>query len=84
VEAGRFQPISRRQRDGLFDAHDRYRFTRWVSRSNGTEQARELYDLQLDPQENENVAERPENRASLKHSRANRPTAGKHVRASCK
>lgn len=42
---------------------DRYRFTRWLSRSDGTEQARELYDLQLDPQENENVAERPENRA---------------------
>jgi arylsulfatase A-like enzyme len=41
---------------------DRYRFTRWVSRKDGAELARELYDHQADPQENENVAERPENR----------------------
>ena len=42
---------------------DRYRFTRWVLQANGAEQARELYDHQNDPQENENIAERPENRA---------------------
>jgi arylsulfatase A-like enzyme len=42
---------------------ERYRFTRWVMRADGSEQARELYDHQSDPQENQNIAERPENRA---------------------
>ncbi|MCU0913490.1 MAG: sulfatase [Planctomycetes bacterium] len=41
---------------------DRYRFTRWLDR-NGAEVAHELYDHQDDPQENANVAERPENKA---------------------
>ncbi len=40
---------------------DRYRFTRWL-RTDGQEFARELYDHQNDPQENVNVADRPENR----------------------
>jgi arylsulfatase A-like enzyme len=42
---------------------ERYRFTRWVMRADGAEQARELYDHASDPQENQNIAERPENRA---------------------
>ncbi len=63
---------------------DRYRFTRWVSRSNGTEQARELYDLQLDPQENENVAERPENRALVETLTRQSTDGWQAVRASCK
>lgn len=41
---------------------DRYRLTRWL-KPDGTELARELYDHQADPQENENVAERSENQA---------------------
>ncbi len=38
---------------------DRYRLTRWL-RPDGSEVARELYDHQIDPQENENIAENPE------------------------
>lgn len=41
---------------------DRYRLTRWLQRD-GSEAARELYDHQTDPQENVNVADRPENKA---------------------
>jgi iduronate 2-sulfatase len=41
---------------------DRYRLTRWLNRD-GSEMARELYDHQNDPQENVNVAGRPENKA---------------------
>ena len=41
---------------------DRYRFTRWLEKD-GREVARELYDHQKDPQENENVAERSENKS---------------------
>jgi len=41
---------------------DRYRLTRWLNRD-GSEAARDLYDHQNDPQEDVNVAERPENKA---------------------
>lgn len=41
---------------------DRYRFTRWLNRD-GSEAARELYDHRDDPQENVNIADRPENKA---------------------
>ncbi len=41
---------------------DRYRLTRWLTRE-GREAAREMYDHQNDPQENVNVADRPENKA---------------------
>jgi arylsulfatase A-like enzyme len=41
---------------------DRFRFTEWVSTSDGSRQAVELYDHQLDPHENQNVAARPEHR----------------------
>lgn len=41
---------------------DRYRLTRWL-KPDGAEVARELYDHQVDSQENDNVADRPENRA---------------------
>lgn len=44
---------------------DRYRLTRWMSRD-GREAAIELYDHQLDPQENVNLAGRPENQALVK------------------
>lgn len=40
---------------------DHYRFTRWVHRDDPARvEAIELYDHQVDPQENENVADRPE------------------------
>jgi len=41
---------------------DRYRLTRWLNRD-GSEAARELYDHQNDPQEDVNIADRPENQA---------------------
>jgi iduronate 2-sulfatase len=46
---------------------DRYRLTRWVDRMNSTDVAAvELYDHQSDPQENTNIANRPENASLLK------------------
>jgi arylsulfatase A-like enzyme len=43
---------------------DRYRYVQWVDKQ-GRVAAQELYDHQTDPQENLNVAERPENRELL-------------------
>jgi len=40
---------------------DRYRYTEWLPRNGGEPLAVELYDHQADPQENVNVAARPEN-----------------------
>jgi hypothetical protein len=43
---------------------DRYRFTAWVHRDDHSRiDAVELYDHQLDPQENENAANVPANKA---------------------
>jgi arylsulfatase A-like enzyme len=43
---------------------DRYRFVVWVARDDHTKvDTIELYDHQTDPQENQNIAQRPENRA---------------------
>ena len=43
---------------------DRYRFTVWVNRKDHSKvDALELYDHQTDPQENQNIAQRPENAA---------------------
>jgi len=39
---------------------DRYRYTEWIPRGGGEPIARELYDHQEDPQENVNLAGRPE------------------------
>jgi arylsulfatase A-like enzyme len=61
-KAAAFSQYPRGQVMGYSLRTERHRFTRWVSRADGTEQARELYDQQNDPQENENIAERPENR----------------------
>ena len=41
---------------------DRYRYTEWLPRSGGDPVARELYDHREDPQENVNLANRPENK----------------------
>lgn len=45
---------------------DRYRYNRWVKRSTGELVGMELYDHQVDPDENINVAGKPENAALLK------------------
>lgn len=46
---------------------DRHRFTVWVGRQDHTQiDAVELYDHQLDPQENTNVANLPANAALVK------------------
>ena len=46
---------------------DRYRFTAWMARADPTMVvAQELYDHQTDPQENQNLAGRPENAALVK------------------
>ncbi len=47
---------------------DRYRFTQWLRRD-GNEAAVELYDHENDPQENENIAGRPENTALIEKLR---------------
>jgi arylsulfatase A-like enzyme len=59
---------------------DRYRLTRWLNR-NGTEVARELYDHQNDPQENVNVADRPENKAVVEELTKQMQAGWKAVRA---
>jgi len=53
-----------RQVMGFSMRTDRYRSTRWLKRD-GTELARELYDHQVDAQENENVADAPGNKALI-------------------
>ena len=41
---------------------DRYRFTVWVAKNDHARvDAVELYDHETDPQENQNIAKRPEN-----------------------
>jgi arylsulfatase A-like enzyme len=54
----------------------RYRFTQWVHEDNHSKvAATELYDHQADPQENQNIAARPENAALVKELAA-KLTAG--------
>jgi len=45
---------------------DRWRYTEWIDRQSGDVVARELYDHVNDPAENENVAEKTDNRAVVK------------------
>jgi len=59
---------------------DRYRFTRWLNQD-GSETARELYDHQTDPQENTNIAERPENQALVEELTQQMQAGWKAVRA---
>ena len=55
---------------------DRYRFTRWVHRDDHSKvNAVELYDHQTDPQENHNIADKPENADLVKQLTA-KLTAG--------
>lgn len=49
---------------------DRYRFTQWVQDADSTQiDALELYDHQSDPQENQNIANRPEHASLVKSLR---------------
>jgi arylsulfatase A-like enzyme len=60
-----FSQYPRSQRGGLMGYSmrtDRYRFTVWVGKKDHSKvDAIELYDHQTDPQENQNIAQRPEN-----------------------
>lgn len=58
---------------------DRYRLTRWLKKD-GTELARELYNHQADPQENENVAELPGNAALVRELTRQQQAGWKAVR----
>jgi arylsulfatase A-like enzyme len=62
-----FSQYPRPQNGGLMGYSmrtDRYRFTRWVGRNDHSKvDAIELYDHQMDPQENQNLANLPENAA---------------------
>ncbi len=65
-----FSQYPRSQKGGLMGYSmrtDRYRFTVWVNQANHTKvDALELYDHQSDPQENTNLAKRPEHAALVK------------------
>jgi iduronate 2-sulfatase len=69
VEDGRVQPVSAQESGqqnlmGYTLRTDRYRFTRWVHRTDQAKvEAVELYDHQTDPQENANIANDPKNQA---------------------
>jgi arylsulfatase A-like enzyme len=62
-----FSQYPRSQAGGLMGYSmrtDRYRFTVWVDRKNHSNiHALELYDHQTDPQENQNLANHPDNAA---------------------
>jgi arylsulfatase A-like enzyme len=74
-----FSQYPRPQNGGLMGysmCTDRYRFTQWVDRRDHSRvDSIELYDHQLDPQENENIAQRPEN-AELVQKLAEQLNAG--------
>jgi arylsulfatase A-like enzyme len=70
---------------------DRYRFTVWVGRDDHSKvDAVELYDHQTDPQENQNIAKRPENAALVEKLMAQwkagwqgaKPSAARDAKAS--
>ena len=65
-----FSQYPRPQNGGLMGYSmrtDRYRFTQWRSRSDSSKvDATELYDHQIDPQENSNVANHPTSAALVK------------------
>jgi len=56
---------------------DRYRYVEWRDKK-GALVARELYDHETDPQENQNIADKPEN-AALVEQLARQLRAGAHV-----
>ncbi len=59
--------VNRRRLMGYSMRTDRYRFTQWLDRYDHSKSiAVELYDHQSDPQENENIADKPEHRETIK------------------
>ena len=61
------RPVGGKNLMGYALRTDRYRFTAWMDRNDHSKvDAVELYDHQTDPQENVNVAGRPENAALVK------------------
>ncbi len=70
------RPAGNKRLMGYTMRTDRYRFTAWLGRDDHSKvDAVELYDHQADPQENTNVATRPENAALVKELMA-KLTAG--------
>jgi arylsulfatase A-like enzyme len=70
------RPAGNKRLMGYTMRTDRYRFTAWLGRDDHSKvDAVELYDHQPDPQENTNVATRPENAALVKELMA-KLTAG--------
>jgi arylsulfatase A-like enzyme len=65
-----FSQYPRSQKGGLMGYSlrtDRYRFIQWVNRADHSKvDAIELYDHQTDPQENRNIAAKPQNAALVK------------------
>jgi hypothetical protein len=60
---------------------DRYRLKRWVERDDPSRVAAlELYDHQTDPQENQNIAGRPEHAALVKELTAKLDAGWKEAR----
>jgi arylsulfatase A-like enzyme len=60
---------------------ERYRFTQWLNRADPSKvNAIELYDHQTDPQENQNIAARPENAALVKELTVKLATGWKAAR----
>jgi arylsulfatase A-like enzyme len=63
---GAFSQFFRRHEDLPYMGHtirtDRYRYVEWCNLDTGELVAKELYDHRGDPQENVNIADRPENR----------------------
>ena len=58
--------VNRRRLMGYSMRTDRYRFTRWLDRKDHSKViAVELYDHEIDPQENENVADKPGQRETV-------------------
>ncbi len=61
------RPVGAERLMGYSMRTDRYRFTLWVNRNDHSKvNALELYDHQTDPQENDNIAGKPENAALVK------------------
>ncbi len=65
-----FSQFPRKHEDRNFMGYamrtERYRYIEWLENSTGSIAARELYDHETDPDENENIADRPEYAALLK------------------
>jgi arylsulfatase A-like enzyme len=70
VKDAAFSQFPRKHQGGAFMGYamrtDRYRYVEWLERGSGQIVARELYDHSIDMEENQNIADRPENTVLLK------------------